>query len=89
MKAVIFGNTLRNEVALYSYNLLEALNRHNVEVLMERDFLVFLRECGYDAEQYVNERNLIDYRDYDADFAFSVGGDGTFIHSTHDSYDRC
>lgn len=82
MKAVIFGNTLRNEVALYSFRLLEALNRYGVEVLMERDFLVFLRECGFEADQFVNEKNLIDYRDYEADFAFSVGGDGTFIHST-------
>ena len=73
MKAVIFGNTLRNEVALYSFRLLEALNRYGVEVLMERDFLVFLRECGFEADQFVNEKNLIDYRDYEADFAFSVG----------------
>lgn len=81
MKAIIFGNTLRKEVALYSFKLLEALNKYQVEILMERDFFVFLRECGYDVEKFVSERNLIDYRDYDADFAFSVGGDGTFIHS--------
>lgn len=81
MKAVIFGNTCRKEVALYTDKLLAALYANSVEVLMERDFLMFLRDCGYDADKYVNERNLIDYRDYEADFAFSVGGDGTFIHS--------
>lgn len=81
MKAVIFGNTCRKEVAHHTSRLLEALYKYSVEILMERDFLMFITDCGYDVERFVNERNLIDYRDYEADFAFSVGGDGTFIHS--------
>lgn len=81
MKVVIFGNTCRKEVAINTNKLLEALSKFKIEILMERDFLVFLRDCGYDVSPYVSERNLIDYREYEADFAFSVGGDGTFIHS--------
>ncbi|MBQ0030604.1 MAG: NAD kinase [Paludibacteraceae bacterium] len=80
MKAVIFGNTCRKEVALFTHDLMVALAEHKVEMLMERDFFMFLRDCGFDMSRFVSEKNFIDYRDYDADFAFVVGGDGTFIH---------
>ncbi|MBP7780563.1 MAG: NAD kinase [Paludibacteraceae bacterium] len=81
MKAVIFGNTCRSEVAACTHKLLAALARHDVEMLMERDFLVFLRSMGVPIDLFISEKNLIDYRDYEADLAFVVGGDGTFIHS--------
>ncbi len=81
MKAVVFGNTCRHEVAVCAAKLLQTLFDHNVEILMERDFMVFLRNAGVPIDTYLNERNLIDYLDFQADFAFVVGGDGTFIHS--------
>lgn len=81
MKAVVFGNTCRKEVAKYAGRLLQSLASSGVEIFMERDFYVFLRQNEVDVFSYVNERNFIDYCDYSADFAFVVGGDGTFIHS--------
>ena len=81
MRAVIFGNNCHKEVARYTGYLLQALAERGVELMMERDYHVFLRHNGVNVDQYVNERNYIDYTDYDADYAFVVGGDGTFIHS--------
>ena len=81
MKAVIFGNTFHKEVALYARELMVALATYKVEMLMERDFAIFLRDNGVDTTRYLSEKNFIDYRDYSADFAFVIGGDGTFIHS--------
>ena len=63
MKAVIFGNTCRSEVAACTHKLLAALARHDVEMLMERDFLVFLRSMGVPIDLFISEKNLIDYRD--------------------------
>ena len=78
MKIIIFGNKLQKEIIKYTKDLVVALKKENVEILLEEDFYRFLAESNYDVS-FVSE--VIKDNSFDADFAFTIGGDGTFIRS--------
>lgn len=78
MKVAIFGNVNREEVAIYSAKLIYELSKRNVAITCEPYFLEFLDRNG------VNTQDITTFeegKEIDADVAFSVGGDGTFIRS--------
>jgi NAD+ kinase len=76
MKIIIFGNKHRKEIIKYTTDLVVALRKKNVEILLEEDFYRFLAESNCDVS-FVSE--VIKDNAFDADFAFTIGGDGTFI----------
>ena len=78
MKIIIFGNKHRKEIIKYTTDLVIALKKENVEILLEEDFYRFLVESNCDVS-FVSE--VIKNNCFDADFAFTIGGDGTFIKS--------
>ena len=78
MKIIIFGNKYRKEIIKYTTDLMVALRKENVEILLEEDFYRFLAESNCDVS-FVSQ--VIEGDAFDADFAFTIGGDGTFIRS--------
>lgn len=78
MKIIIFGNKLRNEVADYTQEVIDILLDRGVDILLEPNFCRFLVEKGV----HLNfDHTVVENDDFDADFAISIGGDGTFIRS--------
>ena len=79
MKIIIFGNKFQKEVVKYTIDLVTALKKASVEILLEEDFYRFLIEsnCGIS----LSAAEIIKDNSFDADFAFVIGGDGTFIKS--------
>jgi len=78
MKIIIFGNKYRKEIIKYTTDLMVALRKENVEILLEEDFYCFLAESNCDVSF---ASKVIEGDSFDADFAFTIGGDGTFIRS--------
>lgn len=77
MKVVIFGNKHRKEVAEYTKKLVAHLKQKNcTEFSISNSFKDFLSANNVDTS-FATE--IYENTDYHADFAFSVGGDGTFI----------
>lgn len=78
MKAIVFGNIKRKEVAYYAARLITELHRKGIQVVCESSFVDFLHVHGVDTAQV---GCVPDNGEPIADIAFSVGGDGTFIRS--------
>jgi len=78
MKVIIFGKKFQKEVIKYTMDLVTALKKADVEILLEEDFCRFLAESNCDLS-FVSK--VINDDSFSADFAFVVGGDGTFISS--------
>ena len=77
-KFALFGNTYQERKSAHATHLLEILRKKNAEVSISSEFYEFLRHhsranlCGL---------NVFEGRDFNADMALSVGGDGTFLHA--------
>ncbi len=78
MKIIIFGNKYQKEIIKYTIDLVMALKKADVEILLEEDFYNFLSESGCETS-FVSK--IIKDDSFHADFAFVIGGDGTFIKS--------
>ncbi|MBR2261033.1 MAG: NAD kinase [Paludibacteraceae bacterium] len=79
MKVLIFGNKCNEEVIQYARILFDILQERGAEIFLEIDFCQFLIEKGINMSfehSIINENNIAD-----ADLAFSIGGDGTFIRT--------
>lgn len=81
MKFVIFGNKFRKDIANYTMSIVYALRENDCrDITIEKDFAQYMSDSGFDtsfATKIIKEGD-----DFDADIAFSVGGDGTFIRSS-------
>ena len=78
MKIIIFGKKFQKEIIKYTMDLVAALKKADVEILLEEDFCHFLAASNCDVS-FVSE--VIRDDSFSADFAFVIGGDGTFIKS--------
>jgi len=76
MKVIIFGTKFHKEIIKYTLDLVAALKKADVEILLEDDVYYLLEEEGCDTS-FVSK--VIRDDDFEADFAFIIGGDGTFI----------
>ena len=76
MRIIIFGKKFREEIVKYVMDLVTALKKADVEILLEEDFCDFLAESNCDLS-FVSE--VVKNDSFNADFAFVIGGDGTFI----------
>lgn len=78
LRFAIFGNTYQPRKSESIQRILACLLERKADVLMERDFYDFLtggRQLPVDGVQ------LFDGYDFEADFAISMGGDGTFLRA--------
>ncbi len=78
LRFAIFGNTYQPKKSASIYKILSCLTERKAEVSMERAFYKFLT----DGEQLPIEGvRVFDGNDFEADFALSMGGDGTFLRT--------
>lgn len=80
MKVIIFGNKCKDRIAIYARQLVNSLLKRNVSIYFEKDFCRFLVEKGIDMA--FPHQLLCEGEDFEADMAFSIGGDGTFIKTS-------
>jgi NAD+ kinase len=78
MKIAIFGNTYRHEVQALINLLIDFFSDRDVHLLFEKK----LYPQALQSDKF-NEKSVhsIESADFEADFAFSIGGDGTFLHT--------
>lgn len=74
-RLLIFGNTFQQDSAAVVVALLKHLRERGLDVLVEREYLNYL--AG--AASAVGFESFVTARVPDADMAFSLGGDGTFL----------
>lgn len=74
----IFGNTYQKKKSSSIKLILDHLNKRNADVAIDKDFYVYLKSEGYDD---IPCATIIEGNDFKADFAISMGGDGTFLHA--------
>jgi len=76
MKVAIFGNTYKKENFSLLNTLFEVLERKKASVCVEKDFYNFMLEH---IDFTPNAEELDTEKDFHADLAVSIGGDGTFL----------
>ena len=76
MNVAIFGNEYQVRKSASIHQVLSALSRHEVGISIERSYYDFLTDC-----QCIDLEGIgVFYGNaFDADFAISMGGDGTFL----------
>ena len=74
----VFGNLYKPKKSVSVQKLLACLSNRRADVLMERDFFRFLTD---NQRLPVEGVRLFDGTDFEADFAISMGGDGTFLRT--------
>jgi NAD+ kinase len=81
MRVAIHGRNFRPEVQQYIQEMLDELNRRDIEVQLSETFSNFISQLGIKSRissVYTSKANL------DADLLFSLGGDGTLLEAvTH------
>ncbi|MDD6140419.1 MAG: hypothetical protein PUB61_03345, partial [Bacteroidales bacterium] len=77
MKIAIFGSRHQRQHLAHIAQLAAALHSRNVEVWLDRRFYDYIHplipEFGV--------AGIIEGNDFDADYAISIGGDGTFLRT--------
>ena len=74
----IFGNTYQAKKSASIRNLLTTLNRYGAPVAIDREYYTFLTHTLHLLIEHVE---VFDDDRFDADFAISMGGDGTFLRT--------
>ena len=78
LRFAIFGNTYQPKKSVSIQKILACLSQRKAEVFVEREFYGFLT----DGQQFpVDGVRVFDGSDFSADFAISMGGDGTFLRT--------
>ena len=79
MKIAIHGRKFNVESVPYIQQVFDDLNQHKIEIQLSDPFKRILLQSGIRLEiknVYVTPNEI-----FDADFAFSLGGDGTFLET--------
>ena len=76
LRFAIFGNTYKARDTARIGSILSVLRQHGATILMERQFA---RQLSKILRYRLDIDELIDGRDLEADFALSLGGDGTVL----------
>jgi NAD+ kinase len=80
MKIAIHGRTLKEESLIFIKDMFDDLKKNNIQVQISQTLLASLQKCGIKIKQefepFHNYSTIID-----ADFLFSIGGDGTLLES--------
>ena len=78
MRFAIFGNTFQSTKSTAVMQVLDVLQRHNAEIFIDHEFCKFLIDK---CQLPVDGVRFFDGNDFVADFAISVGGDGTLLRT--------
>ncbi len=78
LRFAIFGNTYQPKKSVSIQKVLACLAERKAEVLMEQAFYEFLTD---DQQFPIDHVQVFDGCDFEADFAISMGGDGTFLRT--------
>lgn len=76
LRFALFGNVYQQHKSAAIQQLLDCLHRHNAQILIDEEYYDFLRRAeliDFDITETFNDSN------FDADFAVSMGGDGTLL----------
>lgn len=76
LKFALFGNTYQAKKSAAIQQVLSALGASGAELLVDAEYYSFLKE---DQRLDVPVISVFDGNDFEADFAVSMGGDGTFL----------
>lgn len=77
MAVLVFGNSFHVKCKSDILSLMNSIEKYTDQVLVERNFRDFLNEEGL----YFPSFDLHQIKDLQADFAISLGGDGTFLNA--------
>jgi NAD+ kinase len=78
LRFAIFGNTYQPKKSVSVQKLLACLTQRKADVCIEREFYDFITTGQH---LPLNDVQVIDGSDFDADFVISMGGDGTFLRA--------
>ena len=78
LRFAVFGKTHQPKKSVSIQKILTSLHERKAEVCIEREFYSFLTD---DQQLYVDGVCVFDGSDFNADFAISMGGDGTFLRT--------
>ena len=78
LRFAIFGNTYKARDTARTGSILSVLRQHGATILMERQFA---RQLSKILRYRLDIDELIDGRDFEADFALSLGGDGSVLNA--------
>ena len=78
LRFAIFGNTYQPKKSVSVQKLLACLTQRQADVCIEREFYDFLTTGQH---LPIDNVQVIDGRDFVADFVISMGGDGTFLRA--------
>lgn len=81
MKVAVFGTTVSRDFVPVLQEFFQFLKQNRIEVQLFKPFCTFLTDELKTSPYYTS--NFHSYKDFNNsnDFIFSVGGDGTFLHS--------
>ncbi|WP_139958635.1 NAD kinase [Flavicella sediminum] len=79
-KVAIFGQAYKNNDRRYFEILIENLNKYDIEIVIEKDFIKILSELGV---KNLDLPTFSSYEDLDNSFdlLFTLGGDGTILNA--------
>ena len=86
MKIALFGNKYKKAYIDQVDDILEILQRKQAEIVAEKDFFGFLKQSGHNVNCISDTFASTD--NFRADFAFSIGGDGTFLTTANTIGDK-
>ena len=78
LRFAVFGKTHQPKKSVSIQKILTSLHERKAEVCIEREFYSFLTD---DQQLSVDGVCVFDGSDFNADFAISMGGDGTFLRT--------
>ena len=78
LRFAIFGNVYQPKKSVSVQKLLACLSQHEADIYVEREFYTFITETQ---QMSLNGVNVFDDHHFEADFAISMGGDGTFLRT--------
>ena len=78
LRFAIFGNTYQPKKSVSVQKLLACLTQRQADVCIEREFYEFLTTGQ---RLPIDNVQVIENRDFKADFVVSMGGDGTFLRA--------
>lgn len=81
MKVAIFGSPFQSDKLNQIWSVFDALRQLEAEILVNRTFWDFLRSTLINVPQI--QGIIEEGADFNADFALSIGGDGTFLRTAH------
>jgi NAD+ kinase len=78
LRFAIFGNIYQPKKSVSIQKILACLSQYEAEVFVERQFYTFITEGQ---QMSLKGVNVFDNNQFEADFAISMGGDGTFLRT--------